>query len=119
AAAPASFSSLPSLSLPSARYSRASQKRNKAAPRRRPHSASPMSVSRSSAARKIVIFDRQAFQPDRPTHATLLGGLFFCQHQAIGGVGTLRRGLLPAGLQAFESVVANRFEHHEPRFILR
>ena len=34
-------------------------------------------------------------------------------------MGALRQGLLRACLQFFPSVLANRFQHHEPRFTVR
>ena len=34
-------------------------------------------------------------------------------------MGALCQGLLPACLQLFQSVFANRFQHHEPRFTVR
>ena len=68
---------------------------------------------------KIVVFEREASQPFRTFPAARLGSLLFCQHQAVGGMGAPCRGLFPACLQFFQSVLANRLEHPEPRFSIR
>ena len=44
------------------------------------------------------------------------GGALFRQHQAVSGVGAPGRRLLPAGRQTFQSVFADRIQHHEARF---
>ena len=61
----------------------------------------------------------EAFEQFLAHCAALLGNLLFCQHQAIGGMGTPRQGLLLARLQFFPRVLSNRFQHHEPRFTVR
>ena len=104
---------------PSARYSRISQKRNSAVPSRKPHSASPVSVSHSRAARKLSCSSAKRSSHSVPLSAALLRSRFFRQHQAVGGMGAFRRGRLSACLQFFQSILANRFQHHEPRFTLR
>ena len=65
------------------------------------------------------MFEREASYPFCPLRAARIRSLFFCQHQAVGRMTAFRRGPLPARLQFFQSVLANGFQHHEPRLTLR
>src|ERR1019366_9622088 len=41
---------------------------------------------------KIVVFEPETHHPFRSFRAALLRSLFFCQHQAVGGMGAFRQG---------------------------
>ena len=64
------------------------------------------------------MFDGEAFLPSGTFRAALVSGLLR-QHQAVSSVGALGQGLFAAGLQFFQSVLANGLQHCESRFTLR
>ena len=65
------------------------------------------------------MLDAEAFHPLRPVRAALLRRFFFCQYQAVRGMGAFRQSGLAAGFEFFQGVFADRFQHREARFTLR
>src|SRR5438132_1042542 len=68
---------------------------------------------------KIVMFDLEAIQQFRSLGISVFGSSLFCQHEAVGGMRAPCRRLFPACSQFFQSVLTNRFQHHEARFPFR
>jgi hypothetical protein len=62
------------------------------------------------------MFQGQAFHPFWSFGGALVRSLFFRQHQAIGGMGAFGQGLFSTDLELFQSVLANRLQHHKAGF---
>jgi len=93
------------------------QKRNRAAPRRSPHSASPVSISHSRPARKLSCSNPKCSSHAAPARRSPPEPPLR-QYQAIGAWARLVVALSPLA-SSFSKAYRGSFQHHEARFAVR